>query len=131
MDPVFINSKIGDEVYSPDVSYRPFQYGKVVRGSGKSWIIHVDGRTEDIRVRRADGYEFGTNDTGRFGYMSRKHWYLMTEERKRSKVFQQRCQDIRAKIKMLSDRGSFQLYSGNLDAIEKHLIQILALGSKS
>lgn len=130
MNEELVNAKIGDEVYSPDVSYRPIRYGKIVGQTAKSWVILVDGTTYQANARKADGYEMGSGaGGGRFAHFDRKHWYILTEERKRLKILKERTMKVRDELKALDDRSKFLITSGNIEEVE-FLVKTLALTMK-
>lgn len=125
MDDSLANAKIGDEVYAPDVSYRPIRYGTIVGQTEKYFVIQT-APEQTIQARKTDGLERGTGSgEGRFASFERRHWYLMTEDRKRMRVLKERTSAIRDLMESLKNRDNYKINSSNIDKAEK-LVKELA-----
>lgn len=126
--------KIGNEVYAPDVSYRPYNYGVIISETPKMWIVktgvNYEGKDITNRVRKSDGHGMGTLGTGRFSGMFSLSWYPMTQEVKQRKELNEKIVVIRSKFSKLVDRDKTTINSENVLQVEKLIDELLRLTTK-
>jgi hypothetical protein len=117
--------KVGDEVYAPHESYKPYSYGVIVGFTPKMWLVSQGKGNPTVheiltKVRKLDGHEMG----GMFS----STWYPMTDDVRRRRELSNRYRVYREKIATFDDSRVVKITSKNIDRIEELVDEILRLG---